>query len=49
MTIVRAGVDVVISQCGSASTEQFVKGAWDVIWDVDAGTLLTTQKKSKEL
>ncbi|KAL3764470.1 hypothetical protein ACHAW5_000134 [Stephanodiscus triporus] len=43
VAIVRAGVDVVISQCGAASTERLVRGDWDVIWDVDAGTMLTTK------
>jgi hypothetical protein len=43
VAIVRAGVDVVISQCGAASTERLVRGDWDVIWDVDAGTMLTAK------
>lgn len=36
-----AGIDVVISQCGSECTEKFVKGNWKSIWDLESGTLLS--------
>ena len=41
VTIVQSGVDVIISKCGSSCTRQLVKGEWNSIWDVKAGTLLT--------
>ena len=43
VSVVQTGVDVIISQCGHDSTERFVRGDWDSIWDVDAGTLLSRQ------
>ena len=42
-TIVQSGVDVIISQCNSACTRQLVRGEWNSIWDVKAGTLLTQE------
>ena len=41
VTIVEAGIDVIISQCGSECTEKFVKGNWKSIWDLESGTLLS--------
>ena len=41
VTIVQAGMDVVISQCGSECTEKVVKGNWKSIWDLESGTLLS--------
>ncbi|KAL7540450.1 hypothetical protein ACHAWF_006684, partial [Thalassiosira exigua] len=41
ISIVQNGIDVIITQCSSGATEQFVKGNWDFIWAVEAGTLLS--------
>eukprot|EP00571_Detonula_confervacea_P003941 CAMPEP_0172325668 /NCGR_PEP_ID=MMETSP1058-20130122/54492_1 /TAXON_ID=83371 /ORGANISM="Detonula confervacea, Strain CCMP 353" /LENGTH=382 /DNA_ID=CAMNT_0013042259 /DNA_START=319 /DNA_END=1464 /DNA_ORIENTATION=+ len=41
VAIVQVGIDVIISQCGSDSTEQFVNGDFNSVWDVEAGTLLS--------
>lgn len=43
VTIVQNGIDVIISQCRSDSTEFFVKGEWESVWDVESGTLLSQQ------
>ena len=39
-SIAQSGIDVMISQCGYKSTERFVKGDYESIWDVETGTLL---------
>lgn len=44
VAIVQAGIPVVVSQCGSDSTEKFVRGDWESIWEVEAGTLLSLRK-----
>ena len=44
MTIVQSGVNVIISQCCSNSSERYVKGEWNSVWDVEAGTLLTLSR-----
>jgi hypothetical protein len=46
VSIVRTGVDVVITQCGTDTAAKFVmEDCWgkESIWDIDAGTLLTTK------
>lgn len=44
VTIVQSGVNVIISQCCSKSTDRYVKGDWNSIWDVEAGTLLALSR-----
>jgi len=38
VAIVQSGIEVIISKCGSTVTEKFIKGDWDSVWDIEAGT-----------
>ncbi|KAL3794935.1 hypothetical protein HJC23_004312 [Cyclotella cryptica] len=44
VAIVQSGIDVIITQCLSESTEAFIAGTWKSVWDLDSGTLISPSR-----